>query len=50
MPGFLELPALDASQSTPASGYQVEDQDDDRYYDQKVNEATANVQAEAEQP
>jgi hypothetical protein len=42
--------ALLASEYTPASGQQVEDQDDHRQYQKKVNQAAGNMEAEAQEP
>jgi hypothetical protein len=42
--------ALLASEYTPASGQQVEDQDDYRQYQEQVNEAAGDMEAEAQEP
>jgi len=42
--------ALLASESTPASGQQVEYQDDQRQNQEKVNHAAGNMETEAQQP
>jgi hypothetical protein len=42
--------ALLASEISPASGQQVEDQDDHRQYQEQVNEAAGNMEAEAQEP
>lgn len=54
--GVLSGDAIDTSSCllplyrSPASGYEVENQDHRRDYKQKVNQAAANVKAEAEKP
>jgi hypothetical protein len=43
-------PARLDSEITSASGYQIEDQDDQRYDQQKVNQAAGNMKAETQEP
>jgi len=43
-------PDLAASQGAPASSDQVEDQDDDRHNDEKVDQGAADMESEAEEP
>jgi hypothetical protein len=42
--------ALNPSKGAPPSGYQVEDQNNNRYNDQQMNQAATDMEAEAEQP
>jgi hypothetical protein len=52
-PGKVEAfapPDLAASQGASASGDQVEDQDNDRHNDEKVNQGAADMESEAEEP